>query len=150
MAGAPGAVVSCPACGARNRVPVAAAGRARCAKCHADLPWLVSADDSSFDDAVTRAGLPVLVDVWAPWCGPCRQVTPVVEQLSRDYAGRLKVVKVNADDSPQVSQRHQITGIPALLFYHHGQERARTVGALPAAQLRKWLDDQLAGTASLT
>lgn len=137
-------VVACPSCGAKNRLPQEATGRPRCAKCHVDLPWLVEADDASFDAAVVHAGLPVLVDVWAPWCGPCRQVAPVVEQLSREYAGRLKVVKVNADVSPQVSQRHAITGIPALLLYAHGAEVDRRVGALPADALRRWLEEQLA------
>lgn len=140
-----GSIVGCPSCGAKNRLPRDAAGRARCAKCHADLPWLVEADDSSFEAAVVQARLPVLVDVWAPWCGPCRQIAPVVEQLSREYAGRLKVVKVNADQSPQVSQRHQVTGIPTLLFYAGGREVSRSVGALPAEQLRGWVGEQLAG-----
>lgn len=138
-------VVGCPACGARNRVPVARAGRVRCARCHGDLPWLVGADDATFDDAVVRATLPTLVDVWAPWCGPCRQISPVVEQIAREYAGRLKVVKVNADLSPRVSQRHQVTGIPTLLLYDGGREVARQVGAVPAPRLRTWVAEQLAG-----
>lgn len=140
-----GSVVGCPSCGARNRVPLATRGRARCAKCHADLPWLVDADDATFDDAVGAATLPVLVDVWAAWCGPCRQVAPVVEQLSRDFAGRLKVVKVDADRSPEVSRRHRVTGIPTLLLYADGGEVDRRVGALPAAQLRAWVEEALAG-----
>ena len=136
-------VVSCPACGTRNRVPQARHGRVRCASCHTDLPWLVSADDATFDDAVTRSSLPVLVDIWAPWCGPCRAIAPVVEQLAAENAGKLKVVKVNADDSPQVSARHQVTGIPTLLFYADGKEVSRTVGAAPAAQLRQWVGSAL-------
>ena len=143
-ADARGAVVPCPSCGTRNRVPRGGTGRPRCASCHVDLPWLVDADDASFDDVVARAALPVLVDVWAAWCGPCRQLAPVVAKLADDYAGRLKVVKVDADASPQVSARHQVTGIPTLLLYHRGSELARQVGALPAEQLRRWLDEQLA------
>ncbi len=138
-----GAVATCPSCGARNRVPLARRGKVRCASCHADLPWLVSADDSTFDAAVTEASLPVLVDVWAPWCGPCRAIAPVVEQLAAENAGRLKVVKVNADDSPQVSARHGITGIPTLLFYAGAAEASRSVGALPAPQLRGWVQSSL-------
>jgi thioredoxin 2 len=137
-------VVTCPRCGTKNRVPPARAGKVRCAKCHADLPWLVDADDASFDSVVTDATLPVLVDVWAPWCGPCRQITPVVEQLSRDLAGRLKVAKVNADIAPGVSQRHGISGIPTLLLYRDGREADRMVGAAPAAQLRGWVERSLA------
>ncbi len=137
------AVVACPACGTRNRVPQARAGRVRCASCHAELPWLVAADDATFDEAVTRSTLPVLVDVWAPWCGPCRAIAPVVEQLASENAGQLKVVKVNADESPQVSARHRVTGIPTLLLYADGKEVSRTVGAAPAARLREWVASAL-------
>ncbi|GAA4184571.1 thioredoxin [Gryllotalpicola kribbensis] len=137
------AVVACPACGTRNRVPQAREGRVRCASCHADLPWLVSADDATFDEAVARSSLPVLVDVWAPWCGPCRAIAPVVEQLATENAGRLKVVKLNADESPGVAARHQVTGIPTLLFYAGGRETSRTVGAAPAQQLRDWVGTSL-------
>lgn len=142
MASATASVVACPSCGKRNRIDPAA-GRARCAVCHADLPRLVTADDATFDDVVVRSSLPVLVDVWAPWCGPCRAVTPVIEQLATEYAGRLKVAQVNADESPQVSGRHRVTGIPTLLLYAGGEEIARTVGALPAPQLRAWLESSL-------
>lgn len=132
-------VVACTACGTKNRVPAARSGRVRCASCHADLPWLVEADDDTFDAVVGGSSLPVLVDVWAPWCGPCRMVSPVVEQLSREFAGRLKVVKVNSDVSPRVSQRHGIQSIPTLLMYRDGREQSRQVGALPAPQLRQWV-----------
>lgn len=133
----------CPSCGARNRVPTVSRGRARCAKCHADLPWLVDVGDADFAPAVEASSLPVLVDVWAPWCAPCRAVAPVVEDLSRDFAGRLKVVKVNADTAPGVSAKHAITGIPTLLVYIDGREVARTVGAQSGPQLRAWVEQQL-------
>lgn len=136
-------LVACTSCGAKNRVPVTGSGRVRCAKCHADLPWLVNAGDVEFTAAVEDSTLPVLVDVWAPWCGPCRAVAPAVEQLSRDLAGRLKVVKVNADSAPRVSARHAITSIPTFLLYAAGHETARTVGALPGPQLRTWVESQL-------
>ncbi len=136
-------VVTCPGCAAKNRVPPARAGKVRCSKCHTDLPWLVEADDDSFDAVVAEATLPVLVDVWAPWCGPCRQIAPVVEQLSRDLAGKLKVAKVNADTSPRVSQRHGVSSIPTLLLYRDGVEADRMVGAAPAPQLREWVERSL-------
>ena len=147
MAGTTGsAVTTCPGCGRRNRLPVAARGRVRCPACHTDLPWLVDVGDADFDAAVRNSPVPVLVDVWAPWCGPCRAVTPVVEQLARDRAGALKVVKVNADGAPGVSGRLSVRGIPTLLLFADGQERARVVGAQPAAVLTRWVDDHLAGS----
>jgi thioredoxin 2 len=113
----------------------------RCSQCHSDVPWLVDADDSTFDAAVRDSTLPVLVDVWAAWCGPCRVVAPVVEELARERAGRLKVVKVDADDARSVTAALGVSGIPALVLFVDGEERARVVGARPAAELRRWLDE---------
>lgn len=137
-------IVTCPSCGRRNRLPLAGTGRARCAACHTDLPWVVDVSEAGFADAVERSTLPVLVDVWAPWCGPCRTVGPLVEELGRDLAGRLKVAKVNADTAPGISARHGISGIPTLLFYAGGRELGRLVGAHPRPALRRWVDGQLA------
>jgi thioredoxin 2 len=137
------ALITCPGCGRRNRLPVAARGRPRCAACHTDLPWLVEAGDGDFSAAVEESPVPVLVDVWAPWCGPCRMVAPVVEQLARERAGRLKVVKVNADEAPAVSAKLGVRSIPTMLVFSGGRERARTVGALPAPALTAWVDGQL-------
>jgi thioredoxin 2 len=137
------ALTTCPSCGRRNRLPAVARGRPRCSACHADLPWLVEAGDADFDAIVTESRLPVLVDVWAPWCGPCRAVTPVVEQLARDRAGRLKVTKVDADTAPGVSSRLRVSGIPTLLFFAGGREQARLVVAQPAAAIQSWLDQHL-------
>ncbi|HEX6365714.1 MAG TPA: thioredoxin, partial [Agromyces sp.] len=97
----------------------------------------------SFDEAVASRML-VLVDVWAVWCAPCRAIAPVVEQLSRELAGRLKVVKVDADRSPVVSRRHNVTAIPTLLLYRDGVEVSRQVGAVPAPRLRAWVESALA------
>ena len=125
-------------------MPVTAGGRPRCAACHADLPWVVDVSGTEFAAAVEGSAVPVPVDVWAPWCGPCRQVSPVVEQLGRENAGRLKVAKVNSDLAPEVAVRHNISGIPTLLLYSGGREVSRVVGAQPAGQLRRWLTDALA------
>jgi thioredoxin 2 len=104
--------------------------------------------DDRFDAAVVQSRLPVLVDIWAEWCAPCRAVAPIVERLALEHAGRLKVVKVDADRSPRISASHKVTAIPTLLFYQGGVERARLVGAPPAAQLREWVRTGLDGASS--
>jgi thioredoxin 2 len=137
-------ITTCPTCGKRNRVPAAARGRPRCAACKADLPWIVDADDATFPQVAEAAPLPVLVDLWAPWCGPCRQVSPVVERLGGELAGRLKVVKVDVDGSPRTAERFGARSIPTLLLLRDGVERDRQVGAHPEPALRQWLTRHLA------
>jgi thioredoxin 2 len=136
------AVVACPSCGKKNRVPVVAVGSPVCAVCKASLPWLVDAAGDTVD-SVLDASVPVLVDLWAPWCGPCRMIAPLVEQLGADRAGRLKVVKVNVDELPQVSAAYGVQSIPTLLLLDHGREIGRQVGAVPAPALKSWLDSHL-------
>ena len=131
-------IVACPSCGTKNRVPTSAAGAPRCRRCHADLPWMVDADAREFDEAVTTR-LPVLVDLWAPWCGPCRMIAPGVEAAALELAGRLKVVKVNVDEAPEVSGRFGVQGIPTMLVLRTGEPVGRQVGALPADQVVSWV-----------
>lgn len=135
--GPSGGVTPCPSCGTRNRLPLAARGTPRCASCHAPLPWLVEAGERDFDEAVAGR-LPVLVDLWAPWCGPCRLVAPGVQRAAEELAGRLKVVKVNVDEAPGVSARYGVQGIPTLLVLRDGDIAARQVGALPPDRLLAW------------
>jgi thioredoxin 2 len=139
----PASVVVCPTCGRKNRVPAAANGLPRCGQCHRPLPWLAEAGDDSFGDVVERAKLPVLVDLWAPWCGPCRAVSPALESLARERAGRIKLVKVNVDESPTTAHRFEVQGIPTLLVFDKGTAVARQTGAAPEAALRQWLDQAL-------
>jgi thioredoxin 2 len=132
------AVVSCPHCGRRNRIAPSADGIPRCGNCHNVLPWVVDATSATFGEE-TRASIPVLVDFWAPWCGPCRMVSPAVERLAVELAGRLKVAKLNTDEAPDVAGRYDVQGIPLLVLMRDGAEVDRRVGAHPEDELRTWL-----------
>ena len=136
-------LVRCRNCGRQNRVRPAASGVPHCGVCGATLPWLTEAGEADYAAVVEQSALPVLVDFWAPWCGPCRIVSPVVEQIAQDRPGRLKLVKINSDTAPSLSQRFGIRGIPTLLLLDHGKEVARIVGAHPAPTLNEWVDGQL-------
>jgi thioredoxin 2 len=138
------AIAPCPSCGTKNRIPIASKGRPRCASCKAELPWVVPAGDSDFAAATKASGV-VLVDLWAPWCGPCRMVAPVLERLAVRYAGRLKVVKVNVDDSPRTAATYDARSIPTLLLMREGKVVDRVVGAQPEPVLAKAIDAALAG-----
>jgi thioredoxin 2 len=137
------AVVTCPVCGKRNRVPASASGFPRCGNCRSPLPWLVEADDSDFAEVVEHSSIPVLVDFWATWCGPCRIVAPTVERIAQELAGRIKAVKVDADRAPKVSARFGVQSIPTLLVMDEGREVERTIGALPADQLMERIHKSL-------
>ena len=136
-------IVRCPSCGRKNRVPAAASGVPHCGNCHKPLPWIVDAGDDTFAEVAERASVPVVVDLWAPWCGPCRMVSPALEQLATEMAGRLKLVKVNVDESPKLQQRFGVQAIPTLLVLRGGAVAARQTGAAPAAALRTWLEHGL-------
>lgn len=136
----PTAVVACPSCSTANRVPAAAKGIPHCAKCKTALPWLTEAGDGDFQAVALEAPVAVLVDLWAPWCGPCRMVSPAVERLAATMAGRLKVVKVNVDHSPGISRRYGVQGIPTLLLLEGGKLISQQVGAVPEAALERWVN----------
>jgi thioredoxin 2 len=136
------ATIKCPNCGRRNRLRPAAEGVPRCAVCGALLPWIVDADSDSFDAEIV-ASVPVLIDFWAPWCGPCRMVSPVVERFAAAESGRIKVVKVNIDAAPEIAARYDVQGIPLLVLVRDGQEVDRLVGAAPEGHLRGWLEPHL-------
>ncbi|NLT29626.1 MAG: thioredoxin [Propionibacterium sp.] len=135
-------VVACAACGTKNRVPAVAKGSPGCASCKAKLPWLVDARDADFDDVIDTGQL-VVVDLWAPWCGPCRMISPVLEQLSVEFAGRVKVVKVNVDENPAVSTRYAVQSIPLVKLLRGGREVDTLLGAQPPQAYRQRIEAAL-------
>jgi len=143
-------MVRCPNCGKINRVRSEAPGVPHCGNCGGTLPWLTESGESDFPGVVEQSSLPVLVDFWAPWCGPCRIVSPVVEQIAKDLPGRLKLVKINTDSAPNLSRRFGIRGIPTLVVFDHGKEVARVTGALAAPALQAWVEEHLPRTAAKT
>ena len=135
-------VVACAHCGQKNRVVRARGTQATCGKCGKspfhDHP--VDASDASWHAEVEESALPVLVDFWAPWCGPCRAVAPVLARVASERLGRLKVVKLNVDDNPQTAARFGIQAIPSMLIFRGGQLAEQIRGAVPKATLDQTLD----------
>jgi len=130
----PISILRCASCGAANRIAPSPRGAPHCGTCGKALPWLVNATDATFD-VEARAAPTVVVDLWAPWCGPCRFVGPILEELSREWAGRLKVIKVNVDENPRLALQHDARSIPTMLVMRDGQVVDRIVGALPKPAL---------------
>jgi len=93
--------------------------------------------DATFDSEVLKSSVPVLIDFWAPWCGPCRAIAPIVDELATEYAGKLKVVKMNVDDNPRTPAQYGVRGIPNLILFKDGQVQQQIVGAVPKAHLVK-------------
>jgi thioredoxin 2 len=140
-------LIACPSCGKTNRIPAQAAGTPRCGNCKAGLPWIVNTGDADFAAVAERSPVPVLVDFWADWCGPCRMVSPVLDKLARERPGRIKLVKVDVDKAPGLSRRFDVQAIPTLMVLVDGKVAARQAGAAPAQVLRSWLDGALGGAA---
>ena len=130
--------VACPSCGATNRLPAARIDEVPvCGRCGKALlqGQPLELTDGNFAAIVAATRLPVLVDFWAPWCGPCRAMAPAFEQAARQLAGRALLVKVNSDDNPGLSQRYGIRSIPTLVRLEGGRESQRQSGAVPAATI---------------
>jgi thioredoxin 2 len=135
---------ACAHCGRHNRVPAAAEGIVRCAGCHAPLPWIAEADDDSFADLAERSPIPVVVDLGTRWCGPCDLVSPVLEQVAREMAGRVKLVKVDVNRCPKTKARFSAHAVPSLLVLRAGEVVDRRAGSAPATALHAWVESNLA------
>jgi len=144
------ALIRCPPCGATNRVPVAsvrAGKRPVCGRCKRPLPLDVApvvVTDANFASEVEASPLPVLLDMWAPWCGPCRMIAPIVEQLAGELAGRVKVGKLNVDENPSTAARFDARSIPTLLVLKGGREVDRIVGVQPKAEIARRVEHAVA------
>jgi len=133
--------VACPACLAPNRVPAArVAEDPKCGKCGAALLDGAPAElrEDQFEPFVQRTELPVLVDFWAPWCGPCRAMAPHFERAAQQLKDRVRLVKVNTEDAPGLAARYNIRAIPTLVLFRNGVEQKRMSGALDAGALERW------------
>ncbi len=135
---------SCSSCGTKNRVPAAhLADTGRCGACKAPLPPVsepIEADEALFDEIVSEARVPVLVDFWAAWCGPCRMTAPEVQELAREMAGKALVLKVNTEDQPSLAARYRIQSIPNFIVFREGRPVFQQAGAVPRSEMRRWLE----------
>lgn len=135
---------ACPACGTDNRIPARhLAHRGRCGRCKAELAPVSSPLDvgpSEFDEITTQATVPVLVDFWAAWCGPCRLVAPEVKRVAEELAGRALVLKVDSDRHPELAARLGVQGIPNFMVFSRGARVFSQAGAVDHRQLRRWLE----------
>jgi thioredoxin 2 len=143
-------LIHCPACGATNRLPadkLASGLRPVCGRCKRPLPLSVvpvKVTDATFSTEVEQSPVPVVVDMWAAWCGPCRMLEPVIEELAAQMAGRLRFAKLNVDENPTTTSRFDVRSIPTLLVLKGGQEIDRIVGVQPKAEIARRLERLIA------
>ncbi len=143
-----GVVTACPNCGQRNRIQYERLNHgARCGKCKTEIPGVAVpvevASETQFNALIGLSALPVLVDFWAPWCGPCKMVAPEFQKVAAATLGELIVAKVNTEEQPAVAQRYDITSIPTMIVFQGGQEVGRLTGARPAAAIQSFVQQTL-------
>ena len=143
-------MIKCPVCDASNRVPrdkIEQGLKPKCGRCKNPLPIHLeplTVTDLTFAADVERASLPVLVDAWAAWCGPCRMIAPVVEELATEMVGRARIAKLNVDENPQTATRFNLRSIPTLLVVKSGREVDRIIGAQPKQEILRRLERAIA------
>ena len=130
----PVSTLVCANCGTANTIRPSERGAPHCGKCGKPLAWVVDANESTFE-VEAKAQPTVVIDLWAPWCGPCRFVSPILDELAHHYAGRLKLIKVNVDDNQDLARRFDASSIPTLVVLRDGAVVDRIVGAAPKQQL---------------
>ena len=137
-------IITCPSCAQKNRIPASKlAQEARCGQCKTPLDpqdHPIAADPDIFDDITQNATVPILIDFWAPWCGPCRMAAPHLEQVAKQHKGRALVLKVNTDEHPQLAARFQVRGIPHFVVMSGGRVVHSQSGLVPAQTMSQWLD----------
>ena len=143
-----GILVTCPKCGRRNRMKYEGLGKVfRCGQCKSELRPLGEPvdvhSDLIFDALISRSALPVLVDFWAPWCGPCKMVAPEIRKVANETAGQVLVTKVNTEELPSLARRFRVTAIPTMSIFRNGIEVAHQAGAMAAPAIRKFLGQDL-------
>lgn len=137
-------IILCSSCGTKNRIPEKRIyDHPICGKCRAPLSKDLELDhpvivtDRSFQEEIISYPGPVLLDCWAPWCGPCKAIAPVLEQLAKEYKGRIKIAKLNVDENPEIASRYAIQSIPTMLLFQNGKTVNTLVGALPKHEIEK-------------